>query len=90
MCPYILNFTWIIVFLLLPSLDAAEIVESLVKLLVDRMFDAKENIDGEIIASLHSGDMVMISCTCKQMSLIKINILKLYIKLEVECFVSPT
>ncbi|XP_027350077.1 kinesin-like protein KIN-14L isoform X2 [Abrus precatorius] len=35
-----------------------EIVESLVKLLVDRMFDAKENIDGNIIASLRNEHLV--------------------------------
>ncbi|KAJ1408927.1 P-loop containing nucleoside triphosphate hydrolase [Sesbania bispinosa] len=35
----------------------AELVESLVKLLVDRMFDAKENIGGSIIASLHNEDL---------------------------------
>ncbi|KAK7244564.1 hypothetical protein RIF29_39388 [Crotalaria pallida] len=35
----------------------AESVESLVKLLVDRMFDAKENIDGNILASLRNEHM---------------------------------
>ncbi|KAK7285625.1 hypothetical protein RJT34_20401 [Clitoria ternatea] len=37
----------------------AEIVESLVKLLVDRMFDAKENIDGNLIASLHNEHLLV-------------------------------
>ncbi|KAK7336533.1 hypothetical protein VNO77_17076 [Canavalia gladiata] len=36
----------------------AEIVQSLVKLLVDRMIDAKENIDGNIIASLRNEHLV--------------------------------
>ncbi|RDX70472.1 Kinesin-like protein KIN-14L, partial [Mucuna pruriens] len=36
----------------------AEIVELLVKQLVDRMFDAKENIDGNIIASLRKEHLV--------------------------------
>ncbi|XP_045793271.1 kinesin-like protein KIN-14L isoform X4 [Trifolium pratense] len=34
-----------------------EITESLVKILVDRMLDAKENIDGKLVASLCNGDM---------------------------------
>jgi hypothetical protein len=45
-------------------LDAAEIMESLVKILVDRMLDAKENVDGKLVASLCNGDTVIISCTC--------------------------
>ena len=38
------------------SLDAAETVESLVKILVDRMLDAKENIDENLVDSLRNGD----------------------------------
>ncbi|KAK2416907.1 kinesin protein KIN-14I [Trifolium repens] len=34
----------------------AEIMESLVKILVDRMLDAKENVDGKLVASLSNGD----------------------------------
>ncbi|KAK2362589.1 kinesin protein KIN-14I [Trifolium repens] len=34
----------------------AEIMESLVKKLVDRMLDAKENVDGKLVASLCNGD----------------------------------
>lgn len=56
-----LNCNLIILFLLLPILDAAEIVESLVKLLVDRMLEAKENIGGNMIASLRNEDLVMMS-----------------------------
>jgi hypothetical protein len=48
------------------SLDAAEIMESLVKILVDRMLDAKENVDGKLVASLCNGDTVIISCTCNR------------------------
>ncbi|WJX78377.1 hypothetical protein P8452_61608 [Trifolium repens] len=33
-----------------------EIMESLVKILVDRMLDAKENVDGKLVASLSNGD----------------------------------
>jgi hypothetical protein len=47
-------------------LDAAEIMESLVKKLVDRMLDAKENVDGKLVASLCNGDTVIISCTCNR------------------------
>ncbi|XP_045793267.1 kinesin-like protein KIN-14L isoform X1 [Trifolium pratense] len=38
----------------------AEITESLVKILVDRMLDAKENIDGKLVASLCNGDMCLL------------------------------
>ncbi|KHN14965.1 Kinesin-4 [Glycine soja] len=38
--------------------EEAEIVELLAKQLVDRMFDAKENIDGNIIASLRKEHLV--------------------------------
>ncbi|CAJ2671502.1 unnamed protein product [Trifolium pratense] len=37
-----------------------EITESLVKILVDRMLDAKENIDGKLVASLCNGDMCLL------------------------------
>lgn len=56
MCTCIIAF-----FLLLPLLDPAEIVELLAKQLVDRMFDAKENIDGNIIASLRKEHLVAVS-----------------------------
>lgn len=35
----------------------AETVESLAKILVDRMLDAKENIDGKLVASLRNGNL---------------------------------
>jgi hypothetical protein len=54
--------------LLLPSLDAAETVESLAKILVDRMLDAKENIDGKLVASLRNGNLVIIICTCNHVN----------------------
>ena len=59
---YILNFICISSFFRLTLLDAAEIVESLVKLLVDRIFDAKENIDGNFVASLRNEHLVMMIC----------------------------
>jgi len=58
----------IIVFLLLPSLDAAETVDSLAKMLVDRMLDAKENIDGKLFASIRNGNLVIIICTCNHVN----------------------
>lgn len=39
-------------------LNAAKIVDSFVKLLVDCMVDAKENIDGNFAASLRNGQQV--------------------------------
>lgn len=35
-------------------------LESVIKLLVDSMVDVKENIDDKLLASYHSGDVVMI------------------------------
>ncbi|KAL5059304.1 hypothetical protein RYX36_030908 [Vicia faba] len=55
---------------------AAENMESLVKILVDRMLDAKENVDGKLVASICNGDLdpinlfnqVLASCCGEQPS----------------------
>lgn len=47
--------------MLLLSSDATENMESLVKILVDRMLDAKENVDGKLVASICNGDLVIIN-----------------------------
>ncbi|CAI8613940.1 unnamed protein product [Vicia faba] len=54
----------------------AENMESLVKILVDRMLDAKENVDGKLVASICNGDLdpinlfnqVLASCCGEQPS----------------------
>nr|XP_027188755.1 kinesin-like protein KIN-14L isoform X2 [Cicer arietinum] len=54
-----------------------ETVESLSKILVDLMLDAKENIDGKVVASLRNGDMdpmnlfnqILTSCCREQVSM---------------------
>lgn len=41
--------------------DAVDSIESVVKLIATSMVDIKENIDDNLLASYHNGDLVMLS-----------------------------
>lgn len=43
---------------------AEHFVESMVKLLAEHIVDAKENINGNLLASFRNGDLVLISRQC--------------------------